>query len=260
MAKNPKFLEKNSDEKLQILLDSLESGETRESLAERLGYQSIKSLDSFLRRRDYVWDRHQQKYVPKPASSSTPAVSDELPQRPPERVAKVLALWNAPGAEARSVAKLAGFSDHREMAMYMAAHHYVWSGEMNTYVRKQGQGASPFDPGSIHDEISDAAKASTEPTTEPTLSEYESLLRWLSHRKDELRSLLTVSNDPQFLPRYLVPGVLVTKSIHISHLLAQLARDYSQEKRVSQREIFEVALIEFFQRHGYHDEVRQLFK
>jgi hypothetical protein len=55
-----------------------------------------------------------------------------------------------------------------------------------------------------------------------------------------------------------VPGVLVTKSIHMSHLLDQLARDYGREKHVSQREVFEVALIEFFQKHVYHDEIKQL--
>jgi hypothetical protein len=252
MAKDYPFLEKNSDEKLRILLASLESGETREQLADRLGYQSVKSLDSFLRRRDYIWDRHQHKYVAKPSPSAT---SEELPLRQPERVARVLALWNAPGAEARTVAKQAGFADHREMARYMAAHRYTWSSATNTYVSTQQPNAFP-------DTVEETANEYAEPEamSESSWTNYESLLEWLSNRKEMLHSLLTLSNDPKFLPRYLVPGVLVTKSIHISHLLAQLARDYSQDKRVSQREIFEVALIEFFQRHGYHDEVKQLFK
>ena len=263
MAKDYQFLDKNSDEKLRILLDSFEAGETRESLAAKLGYQSVKSLDSFLRRRDYVWDRHHQKYVPKPVP---PATSEELPLRPPERVARVLALWNTPGAEARTVAKLAGFADHREMARYMAAHDYAWSGEANTYVRTRELQSSPddadrlFDGNAGPDPFWQADREDEDNPSASSWSDYESLLRWLSNRKDVLHSLLTLSNDPQFLPRYLVPGVLVTKSIHISHLLAQLARDYSQEKRVSQREIFEVALIEFFQRHGYHEEVQKLFK
>lgn len=254
MANESNFLDKPAAEKIRILLTALESGEPREELAARLGYQSVKSLDSFLRRQDYVWDRHNRRYVAKP---TPPEPSATLPVQPPERVGQVLALLKEPGMDIRTVAKRAGFSDHREMAKYMAAHHYTWSAEANTYV-----GAPQNVPTATR-----MAPMPTLPSPHPEfpfgegadLTDYEPLLNWLASRQDALHSLLSLSNDPQFLPRYLVPGVLVTKSIHISHLLAQLARDYSQEKHVSQREIFEVALIEFFQRHGYHDKIMQLF-
>jgi hypothetical protein len=65
MSANRDFLDKPSDEKLRVLLAALEEGETREAVAVRLGYRSVKSLVSFLRRRGYVWDRHQQRYVEK---------------------------------------------------------------------------------------------------------------------------------------------------------------------------------------------------
>lgn len=253
MADTNRFLEKSSEEKMLILLPSLEAGESRESLAARLGYQSVKSLDSFLRRRDYIWDRHQQKYIPKPIPTSD---SEEIPLRPPDRVMRILTLWGAPNAEARAVAKQAGFADHREMARYMAAHGYVWSTKANTYA-KMTESATTDDH---HDLLIDA-DANIDDTKELLAADHnEAFLQWLASRKDALQSLLSLPEDPPFLPRYLVPGVLVTKSVHISHLLAQLARDYSQEKRVSQREIFEVALIEFFKRHGYHDKVKQLFQ
>ena len=237
------FLTKESPEKLRVLVAALEAGETREAVAVRLGYRSVKSLDSFLRRRGYVWDRHQQHYVIKTAVG----VQETTATSPiPDMVARVLTLFaSSPNADAKTVAKQAGFSTHREMAAYMAAHDYRWHADEKTYVR-----SSP----------PSTTTATVPPLpTEAAWQPYGTFLAWLSTRQDALQSLLSLSGDPQFLPRYLVPGVLVTKSIHMSHLLDQLARDYSREKHVSQREVFEVALIEFFQKHGYHDEIKRLF-
>lgn len=255
MSAHRDFLEKPAEEKLHILLEAIASGEPREALAQRLGYRSVKSMDSFLRRRDYVWDRYQQCYVEKPSSKVPTGVLGDLPLQPPERVARVIALWKAPGAEAKSVAKQSGFSDHREMAKYMATHGYSWSSQENNYIKT----GSASDQGE-KSLVSNPPKLDQTVLNEPaSFSNYESLLNWLSTHQEALQSMVSLSGDPQFLPRYLVPGVLVTKSIHMSHLLDQLARDYSSIKHVSQREIFEVALIEFFQRHGFHQEIRRLF-
>jgi hypothetical protein len=241
------FLTKESPEKLRVLLSALETGETREAVAVRLGYRSVKSLDSFLRRRGYVWDRHQQHYVIK-----TEVGAQETTVTPPipDMVARVLTLFaSSPNADAKTVAKQAGFSTHREMAAYMAAHDYRWHADEKTYVR-----SSPPSTATA------TATATVPPLpTESAWQPYGTFLAWLATRQDALQALLSLSGDPQFLPRYLVPGVLVTKSIHMSHLLDQLARDYSREKHVSQREVFEVALIEFFQKHGYHNEIKRLF-
>jgi hypothetical protein len=40
--------------------------------------------------------------------------------------------------------------------------------------------------------------------------------------------------------------------------LDQLTRAYSQEKNITQREIFQVALIEFFKKYGYSREIDAL--
>lgn len=40
--------------------------------------------------------------------------------------------------------------------------------------------------------------------------------------------------------------------------IEQLVVDFSKEKNISQRELFEVALIEFFRRYGYEQEVERL--
>ena len=43
--------------------------------------------------------------------------------------------------------------------------------------------------------------------------------------------------------------------MRMANVLDELARRYSMERNISQREMFEVALIEFFQKYGYRDEV-----
>lgn len=57
--------------------------------------------------------------------------------------------------------------------------------------------------------------------------------------------------------RYAVPGIFVTKSVHMTNL-DQMVREYSKEKNNSQRDIFAVALNDFFQRYGYEREIETL--
>jgi len=54
-----------------------------------------------------------------------------------------------------------------------------------------------------------------------------------------------------------VKSICGTKAMRMANVLDELARRFSQERNISQREMFEVALIEFFQRYGYRDEVEK---
>jgi hypothetical protein len=69
-----------------------------------------------------------------------------------------------------------------------------------------------------------------------------------------------VSSEAGQIPRYALPGAFVTKSVHMTNTLDQMVRDYSKEKNINQREIFEVALIEFFQKYGFECEVEAMLK
>lgn len=59
------------------------------------------------------------------------------------------------------------------------------------------------------------------------------------------------------MPRYQVKGMYGTKAMRMANVLDELARRYSMERNISQREMFEVALIEFFMKYGYRDEVEE---
>jgi hypothetical protein len=55
-----------------------------------------------------------------------------------------------------------------------------------------------------------------------------------------------------------VKGIAKTKSVQMSHLLHQLLEDYSYEKNITQRQIIETAIIDFFRKYGYKHEVDSL--
>lgn len=60
------------------------------------------------------------------------------------------------------------------------------------------------------------------------------------------------------IPRYLIGGIDKNKNLTMSHLLDQLLIDYARENNIRQKEIVQVALIEFFQKYGYAHEVKAL--
>ena len=89
------------------------------------------------------------------------------------------------------------------------------------------------------------------------------MLDYLLDNEGVLRQLLGGENKIESqgsIPRYAVPGIFVTKSVHMINHLDQLVRDFSKEKNISQRELFEVALVEFFQKYGYKDEIETLIE
>jgi hypothetical protein len=80
----------------------------------------------------------------------------------------------------------------------------------------------------------------------------------LQRHKDRLLDFIIPTGNHGKVPRYVIPGIPVTKSVHMMSPLDRLVRDFSKEKNISQREIFEVALVEFFRRYGYEREIETL--
>ena len=91
--------------------------------------------------------------------------------------------------------------------------------------------------------------------------DYQQLLDYLLEKEALLRELLDGKSAEEAggsLPHYAVPGIFVTKSVHMTNQLDQMVRDFSKENNISQRELFEVALVEFFQKYGYRQELEIL--
>ena len=256
------------DEK--YILKSLLMGKTRQDLAEEFNHKNYRTLDMYMRRRGYIWDSTRQNYITKP--SEPPKF--EVPSST-SKVDKVITLFNS-GLDPREIATRVGMKDHRTMAMYMKDKGYIWSSERQNYTLLKGeQPATNFVSEEFDDNIA-VNGSSLENEFSSSVSSLDSvssfsnmhkndrmerllpMLEMLERNKEKLAELLSI-NDGATIPRYVVGGITITKSLCMSHNLADLIKEFSKEKNISQREIFEVSIIEFLRKYGYENEVKVLF-
>lgn len=80
---------------------------------------------------------------------------------------------------------------------------------------------------------------------------YLSILELLETHQEKLKDLLIPTSQLGTIPRFVVPSIGKTKTVQMMNTIEQLVVDFSKEKNISQRELFEVALIEFFTKYGY---------
>lgn len=90
-----------------------------------------------------------------------------------------------------------------------------------------------------------------------SLEPYLPILNLLLQNKDRLVTLLMPQSGGA-LPRYAVPGKSVTQSIYMSEALTRLMKEYCESRNLKQRDVIDVALIEFFKRYGYQREADKL--
>lgn len=244
------------DEKVEAILQGLANGKTREQLAETFGNSSWKSVDMYMRRRDYTWDARNQTY--------TPNVEVTMPQLKDTSKAGKVVYFLEQGNDPKSTAIRLGFKNHRDMADYMKAKGYEWHSDESNYRKKVGVvqnnsqevASSPYS--SSKDNDIPIVPMNHETLTHQMLH-YLPLLQLLGEHQEKLMELLQ-SNENMQIPRYLVPGVARTKTIQMMNTLHDLIADYCNEYNIQQRVLFEVALIEFFQKYGFKQEVDALLK
>lgn len=204
----------------EYIIQSLSEGTTREQLAKEFGHKDYRSLDMYMRRRGYTWDSELQNYIIKESKVKSNQFKNTEVQS--GKVAEIISFFNQ-GLDAKRVAEQTFFPSHHSLADYMKQKGYEWDHETKNYVRKVGV-------------KNDSAENSL---------------------KEESSITINTAQVEQ-VPRYLIPGIMKNKNVTMSHLLDQLLADYSREKNITQREIVEVALIEFFQKYGYVHEVKAL--
>jgi hypothetical protein len=243
------------DEKVKEIIKLLDGGFSREEVAQQFRYSTYRSMDSYMNRKNFIWDKRNGTYVP---ADTLKAQLDTVVNFPSDRVRRVVMELNKEDADPKEVALKVGFENHLEMASYMKSKGFEWSEEAGNYL-------SSFPTTSIGDERGAVAGTNAThgdfiPNAKGGFKQFLPLLEWLASNKDGLQSLLDASVASGQLPRFTLPGLFVTKSVHMTNTLDQMVRDFSKEKNVNQREIFEVALIEFFQKYGYAREVETLLQ
>lgn len=249
----------STNEKLKLILQGFEEGRTRDELAVEYGYKDYKSLDVAFRRKGYIW--RNNRYVQKVEPSRTQLTTVE---EVPERVKKILRLVEQFGDDLEIVARGAGYDDPRKMASYLASEGFFWSSEEKKYLPK-GEGGSSVESSREEEKkvVTNAAPKVNEGETRVgsgfSKCHFE-LLDFLLENEEQLKELVSNSHDKGFIPSYLVPGNLFTKSVHMSTLMDDLIKEYSNERNISQRNIIETALIEFFKKYGYRQRVEKLLQ
>jgi len=257
------------DERVKHILRSLVEGKTREDIAQELGHSSYKTLDIYMKRKNFKWDREKKNYVP--TYSRFEKNDLNVHGVSTSKVATIISLFQKEGADAKTIAKRLGFADHRELATYMKMRGYQWSSEKGNYFKVYGviqedkdvTTASEGRSGYVRDELETLSLSTSIPAKmnrqDPgQLERFLPILELLERNKDKLVDLIIPGSESGKVPRYAVPGVFVTKSVHMTNTLDTLVREYSKEKNISQRDIFAVALIEFFRRYGYEREIETL--
>jgi Phage integrase family len=247
------------DSRMEEILNGLRKGMSRSELAQKFGNKNRHAVDQYMRRRNYVWSEPDQTYV---KSKKHPQYSQAEERFVPEKVRRILLEFRSVTADAREVARRVGFKDHREMANYMRENGFNWSQTHHNYIRAGNAQTPKEKPG--HAQESDTVFASEDVmVTEAIHSQLSierpqisSILQMLYENRDRLVTLLQ-QTPPRALtvPRYNVGGGYITKTLHMHAALEEMVRDFSQEKTIPQREIFEVALIQFFYRYGYGKKV-----
>jgi hypothetical protein len=261
------FMQKSTEEKLKYIFSEIEQGADRGALSRNLGYKSYKTMDMFVRRQGYTWDGRLGRYLlPQERNSGRYA---KIILGAGEKVEKVLNLFEKKELDAKEISLKVGFSSHRELAVYMKSKGYIWDSDLGNYCL--GKGAATEIKKSetkILEEDVDVIEENLQ-EEDQELSEffledrYKNLLEYLLKKKDLLNKILDeqdIGDSEGIIPRYVLPGIFITKSVHMTNCLGQLVKDFSDEKNISQREIFEVALVEFFQRYGYKNEVQTLME
>ncbi|KZR57546.1 hypothetical protein [Pseudobacillus badius] len=215
--------ELQKEDRTNYILQSLNAGISREELAIGLNHSDYRSLDMYMRRHGYTWDKEIQNYVPKEKKISQEQVNGSIVH--PGKINQIIALFEA-GHDAKEVAKKLLFPNHRSLADYMKEKHYEWDNKIRNYV--------PM----AHAESKELQEQKNNEVIEEQVSD-------------------SFINQ---IPRYLIPGIAQNKNVQLSHLLNQLVLDFSYENNITQRQIFESAILEFLMKHGYRHEVKALFQ
>lgn len=239
--------------KVRKIIDLLKF-KTRHEVANEMNYKTYKSLDMFMRRRNFHFDPKQQQYIPANLVNKRPKRSVSVTYAP-KRAEAIMTAFEEENADPRTIAQNAGFESHKDMADYMKSKGFEWSIHKNNYVESVGY----IEP--LHEETeTKPPQPNLKGATAEGIEEYVPFLRFLYEKRDEVYTLLSGIREDGKLPRYAVPGLVRTKAIYMSDLIAKLTAEFSEEKNITQREIVEGALIEYLQKYGFKQEVDSLLK
>jgi hypothetical protein len=234
--------------KIQRVLELCEAGNDRHEVAKILGYKDYKGLQAYMQRHQYTWNEDMKNYQlleEYQKQMKTERVMRKFEDGSSSKPARIISMFSKK-LEARDIAKKLGYESHKTMATYMKSRGYAWNAEIGNYERDS----------SIPIVENEDIDIDFEGTSD---ARHLDILELLDSKKEKLIELLnSYSNDDMAMPRYVIGGLCVTKSVHMVTGLDLLIREYSTEKNISQKDMFQIAMIEFLKKYGYKREVEAL--
>lgn len=238
------------DRQVDEVLELLEQGVDRAEIAQRLGYKNPISVDNYMRRRNFSWDSRQQNFVPAQERYSGKGRDNLLTLRGVTKADMIINLFDQGESDAKDIAKQAGFDSHMDMAAYMKQKGYKWSSERGNYVLMS------------NDDKADTNGSHGQYGTNQTLAELlEKIVPIMQGGQGGSSGAANESDyaaKVKTLPRYAIKGKYGNKAMRMANVLDDLTILFSQERKITQREIMEIALIEFFKKYGYADQIEEI--
>lgn len=234
-----------NDEKMYLVQKLLKEGKPKFKAARAIGYQGVDGLDRYAKNMGYTWNVSIKNYEL--------ADSADTIDNPSERIIKVLSMVEK-GINLNDIAKYFRMKSSEELANYMKSKGYIWDIEQDNYIKKSTLIHDNDDIGN-NQEGYESANAVHNGEEENDVD----IIKLLQANRGKLIEILSTKSY-KVIPRYLLKGMPVTKGFFISVEIDRLIKDFSREKNILQKDIIQTALIEFFQKYGFEQEVNAVLK
>lgn len=227
------------------ILLALAEGHSLEEISKNYGHADTRSIDNYMKSQGYIWN--QKSGIYRRLRTTSNGLSTPIETK--EKVMEVITCFSS-AMNAKEIAKRFGFSNNRDLASYMKKQGFEWNAEKNNYEAKSA----------VEKEESIVKAKIIEATESLNSVELEFLRELLPFRKVLLPMLqVKASLEPSF-PVYQLDGITHSKSVQITTSLDELIRSFCREKKISQKQVFEIALIEFLQKYGYENELSTILR
>lgn len=251
------------DDRVVATIEGLKLGKDRDELAKSFGLKHFKSLDIYMRRRGFRYEN--DNYIPE--TTTIEKLEEKEHDNLPVKAQKILIDFEE-GGDPRSISKKYHFNSVEELGEYLENHNLYWNSDENKYelqlnIRSSGNDKDELegfkksdisqDSNRIAEDISSKSKIDLD-----EMAEYKDILELLRKNKNKLEQLLESKSGNGKLPNYAVPGINTTKTFSISSMLSSLVEEYSESKGVSQKNMLQIAMVEFLMNHGYKEEMQIL--
>lgn len=232
------------DRRVELIIRELENGKDKETIAEEIGYTNPVSLDNYMRSRNFAWESRKNRFVPAAEKYSVKARNSLIQLRGVTKATLIISLFTEDGADPRDIAEQTGFISHNDMANYMKRKGYEWDVNKGNYVKTDKE----------EEEEKEIKKLSLEQEgLEDILIEILKGVNDLKEGKIKRKNGKEEIGEASEIPRYFIPGFYGTKAVRMNHVLDNMITSFSEEKNMSQKEIVEVAIVEFFLKYGDAD-------